>query len=85
MAKLTKRQLTVLSDVLHTLDINNNYLSGDRLRLAFGVELKGLQTPGRDEYTRNRDVFSDHGMERGQVYHVKGEQAEFRKAWKGAK
>lgn len=85
--RLTDEQSIALDCVLRTLDIQNDYILGDVLRLAFGVELGDLQTPGR-HYTE-RDLQS-YGLTRtapdinGKIYkcryYCKSLYAKIRKA-----
>jgi hypothetical protein len=41
--KLSKKQLTALDYVLRTLDFDNRYSAGDKLRVAFQVELDAVK------------------------------------------
>jgi hypothetical protein len=41
--KLSKKQRTALNDALRTLDFDNRYSAGDKLRVAFQVELDAVK------------------------------------------
>lgn len=76
MKKPSKGQRKVIDAVLRTLDAQNEYLLGDQLRIAFGVELDSLRT---DHPGTAQDI-KDSGFAKGGRYYNKKRLARYMRA-----